>query len=108
MAAGLLSVGTVVMCCGLCDQWLARADEEKGLSSLKSNDEWRHHCHSSFGCHVTLSNMAPGKPPHPSPSVVTWCWWSFCDCCGCRRQMQVAAIGNGDDGGGGEMRVAVA
>ena len=38
-AAGLSYVGMVVMCRGLGGQWLARAHEQRGLSSLKNNDE---------------------------------------------------------------------
>ena len=41
-----------------------------------NNDEQRHRRRSSFGCHITLSNVAPAPPPHPSPSVVTWHWSS--------------------------------
>jgi len=26
-----------------------------------ANDEQRFHCHLSFGCHVAVSNMAPGS-----------------------------------------------
>ena len=37
VAAGVSFVGTVVTCRGLCGQWLARADGEKWLSSLKNN-----------------------------------------------------------------------
>ena len=68
MAAGLSFVGTVVACrglCGLCGQWLARADGGKGLSSLKNNDEQRHCRRSSFGCHVALSDVAPANPSPP-------------------------------------------
>ena len=42
MAAGLSFVGMVVMChglCGLCGQWLVRADGENGVIQLKNNDE---------------------------------------------------------------------
>ena len=72
MAAGLLFVGTVVACCGLCAVWsvVSESGWREGLSSLKNNNERRHHRRSSFGCHVALSDVAPANP---SPPFVPFC-----------------------------------
>ena len=42
-----------------------------------NNDERQHRHHSSFGCHVTKSDVAPGNPlalMWPAVSLVMWCW----------------------------------
>ena len=57
-----LFVGGGVMC-----SWLAKSDGTSGGGVLTvvhnvNNDERQHCHHSSFGCHVTLSDVAPGNP----------------------------------------------
>ena len=71
--------GGGAMSCVVCS-WLAKSDGTSGGRVLTvnhnlNNDE-RHH-RSSFGCHVALSDVAPGNPlvlMWPGlVSLVTWC-----------------------------------
>ena len=66
--------------------------------NIKNNDERRHSRRSSFGCHVTESDVAP---------AVAACWWVVVLGAGCARGWSLALwlamvttlVGGGDDDG---------
>ena len=91
MGAGLFFMGTVVTCCLLWGQWLARAEGTRvGVLTIDdsedNNDKRRHHHRPSFSCHVAEGDVAPPNCPCScalscrlwAAGLIRGCWFVLC------------------------------